>query len=150
MFAKLNILWIYLIYYVSSLLMSALRAIVICQIYFRITVISSEIILLAPSLVMRRCALYIGAWVLVLIRIHVYFSAILLIPLLGIYHYTWSASVLCEKIKWDIALYIMSIYLNQSTEVLTLLCMGEDFQMKGRTIFTESKMYTVHFSWYKY
>ena len=36
---------------------------------------------------------------------------------------------------------------NQSTEVLTLLCMAEDFQMKGQTNFfhTESKMYTVHF-----
>ena len=42
---------------VSSSLMSSLRAIVIYQKYFRITVILSQILLFAPSLVMRRCTL---------------------------------------------------------------------------------------------
>ena len=41
--------------HISSLLMSLLRAIVICQKYFRTSVISSTILLFAPSLVMRRC-----------------------------------------------------------------------------------------------
>ena len=43
--------------HVSSLLMSSLRAIVICQKYFRISVISSKILLFAPLLVMMRCTL---------------------------------------------------------------------------------------------
>ena len=38
----------------SSLLMSSLRAMVICQKYIRITEISSQILVFAPSLVMRR------------------------------------------------------------------------------------------------
>ena len=44
--------------HVLSLLMSSLRAIIICQKYFRITVISSQILLYSPSLVMRGCTLW--------------------------------------------------------------------------------------------
>ena len=43
--------------HVSSLLVSSLREIVICQRYFRIAVILVQIILFAPSLVVRRCTL---------------------------------------------------------------------------------------------
>ena len=51
---------------VSSLLMSALRAIVICQKYFGNLVISSQIHLFAPLLNMRRCTLWTmsGVWIL--------------------------------------------------------------------------------------
>ena len=38
--------------------MSSLHAIVICQKYIRITVISSQFLLFAPSLVIRRCTLW--------------------------------------------------------------------------------------------
>ena len=41
--------------YVSSLLLSLLHAVVILQKYFGITVISSQVLLFAPSLVMQRC-----------------------------------------------------------------------------------------------
>ena len=44
----------------SSLLMSSLRAIVICQKYLRITVISSKILVFAPSPAMRRWTLWIS------------------------------------------------------------------------------------------
>ena len=44
---------------VSSLLMSLLRAIVICQKYFGNHVISSQIHLFAPLLNMRRCTLWV-------------------------------------------------------------------------------------------
>ena len=42
------------------LLMSSLRSIVICQKYFKITVISSKIHIVAPLLAMRRCTLCEG------------------------------------------------------------------------------------------
>ena len=56
---KLNVLWTNVMY-MHRLLISPLRAIVICQNYFRITVISFIILLFAPSLVMKRCVLWAG------------------------------------------------------------------------------------------
>ena len=51
--------------HVSFLFICSLHVIVICQKYFGITVTSSQILLFAPSLVMRHCTLWISLLALI-------------------------------------------------------------------------------------
>ena len=46
-------------------------------------------------------------------------------------HHVYFISFLRQSSSFN----VLTVALNQSTEVLTLLCMAEDFQMKGRTDF---------------